>query len=128
MTGTVPSVQDDRDAPPASGLADGRLDRDPAEVGRSRFADAARAAARVARVAANAVAEVELTLAQYRTLVFVDGVERPATEVAQLLGVSPSTLTSVIDGLNERGLVRRGSGPIPWWSVCRSSRSRGSWE
>ncbi|HNB95002.1 MAG TPA: MarR family winged helix-turn-helix transcriptional regulator, partial [Microthrixaceae bacterium] len=77
----------------------------------SRCADAARAAARVARVAANAVAEVDLTLAQYRVLVFVDGVDRPATEVARLLGVSPSTLTSVVDGLCGRDLVQRLSDP-----------------
>ena len=77
----------------------------------ARFADAARAAARVARVAANAVAAVDLTLAQYRVLVFIDPGDRPATQVAQLLGVSPSTLTSVVDGLCDRELVRRGSDP-----------------
>lgn len=76
-----------------------------------RFVDAARAAVRVARVAANAVGTMELTLAQYRVLVFVDGVDRTASEVARLLEVSPSTLTSVVDGLSARGLVRRGSDP-----------------
>ena len=81
------------------------------ETDHARFADAARAAARVARVAANAVAEADLTLAQYRVLVFIDPADRPATEVAQLLGVSPSTLTSVVDGLCERQLVRRRSDP-----------------
>lgn len=76
-----------------------------------RFVDAARSAVRVARVAANAVGTLDLTLAQYRVLVFVDGVDRPASEVARLLDVSPSTLTSVVDGLCARGLVERRSDP-----------------
>lgn len=66
---------------------------------------------RVARVAANAVGTLDLTLAQYRVLVFVDGVDRTATEVARLLEVSPSTLTSVVDGLCARDLVQRRSDP-----------------
>ncbi len=62
-------------------------------------------------MAANAVGEVDLTLAQYRVMVFVDGVDRTASEVARLLGVSPSTLTSVVDGLCRRDLVSRRSDP-----------------
>ncbi|UDY36133.1 MarR family winged helix-turn-helix transcriptional regulator [Dermatobacter hominis] len=89
---------------------DGPADDGPADAA-PRVADAARAAVRVARVAANAVAEVDLTLAQYRVMVFVDGVDRPANEVARLLEVSPSTLTSVVDGLCTRDLVRRRSDP-----------------
>lgn len=77
----------------------------------TRFVDAARSAVRVARVAANAVAELDLTLAQYRVLVFVEDTERSATEVARLLSVSPSTLTSVVDGLCARGLVERRGDP-----------------
>lgn len=65
----------------------------------------------MARVAANAVGTLELTLAQYRVLVFVDGVDRSASEVARLLDVTPSTLTSVVDGLCARDLVRRRSDP-----------------
>ncbi|MBS1836728.1 MAG: winged helix-turn-helix transcriptional regulator [Actinobacteria bacterium] len=77
----------------------------------ARFVDAARAAVRVARVAANAVGGLGLTLAQYRVLVFVDGVDRTASEVARLLEVSPSTLTSVVDGLCARDFVERRSDP-----------------
>lgn len=76
-----------------------------------RHADAVRAAARLARVAANALGDAELTLAQYRVLVFLHDGERPATQVAGLLGVTPSTVTSVVDGLATRDLVCRRADP-----------------
>jgi DNA-binding MarR family transcriptional regulator len=90
-----------------------------------RLAVAARAAVRVARVAANAVAEVDLTLAQYRVMVFVDGTDRPANEVARLLDVTPSTLTSVVDGLCSRDLVRRSSDPADGRRVVLSITEHG---
>lgn len=70
-----------------------------------------RAAARLARVSGAALAEADLTLAQYRVLVFLDAGERPASHVAALLDVTPSTVTSVVDGLCNRELVRRGEDP-----------------
>jgi DNA-binding MarR family transcriptional regulator len=70
-----------------------------------------RAAARLARVAGNALAEADLTLTQYRVLVFLDAGDRPASDVAALLDVVPSTVTSVVDGLCTRGLVARGEDP-----------------
>lgn len=76
-----------------------------------RNADAVRAAARLARVAGNALGGAGLTLAQYRVLVFLDRGPRPATHVAALLGVAPSTVTSVVDGLSSRGLVERSADP-----------------
>jgi DNA-binding MarR family transcriptional regulator len=75
--------------------------------GRTRSADAVRAAARLAKVAGSALAEVDLTLPQYRVLVFLSLRARPASDVAALLGVTPSTVTSVVDGLVERHLVER---------------------
>ncbi len=78
---------------------------------RGRRADAVRAAARLARVSGAALAEANLTLAQYRVLVFLDAGERPASHVATLLDVVPSTVTSVVDGLCSRGLVARGEDP-----------------
>jgi DNA-binding MarR family transcriptional regulator len=75
----------------------------------ARRADAVRAAARLARVAGAALAGAELTLAQYRVLVFLDRGDRPASDVAALLDVTPSTVTSVVDGLVGRGLVHRGT-------------------
>lgn len=76
-----------------------------------RNADAVRAAARLARVAANALGDADLTLAQYRVLVFLHDGDRPATQVAGLLGVTPSTVTSVVDGLATRDLVHRRPDP-----------------
>jgi len=72
-----------------------------------RSADAVRAAARLAKVAGTALAEADLTLPQYRVLVFLDARERPASHVAALLGVAPSTVTAAVDGLVARGLVQR---------------------
>lgn len=76
-----------------------------------RNADAVRAAARLAKVAATALAEDDLSLAQYRVLVFLDRGDRPASQVAALLDVTPSTVTSVVDGLTARGLVERRADP-----------------
>jgi long-chain acyl-CoA synthetase len=79
--------------------------------GSARSADAVRAAARLAKVSGSALAEADLTLPQYRVLVFLVARGRPATHVASLLGVTPSTVTSVVDGLVSRGLVERSSDP-----------------
>ena len=76
-----------------------------------RNADAVRAAARLAKVAGTALAEGDRTLAQYRGLVFLDAGARPATQVAQLLDVTPPTVTSLVDALESRGLVARSADP-----------------
>lgn len=52
-----------------------------------------------------------MTLAQYRVLVFLDAGARPATQVAQLLDVTPPTVTSLVDALETRGLVARSADP-----------------
>lgn len=70
-----------------------------------------RAAARLAKVSGSALAEADLTLPQYRVLVFLTNHGRPASHVAALLGVTPSTFTSVVDGLVQRGLVERRPDP-----------------
>ncbi len=77
----------------------------------ARSVDAVRAAARLAKVAGTALAEAELTLPQYRVLVFLSVRDRPAAHVAALLGVTPPTVTSVVDGLESRGLVSRSTDP-----------------
>ncbi len=76
-----------------------------------RNADAVRAAARLAKVAGTALSENDLSLAQYRVLVFLDRGDRPASQVAQLLDVTPPTVTSLVDGLAQRGLVARKADP-----------------
>jgi DNA-binding MarR family transcriptional regulator len=85
-----------------------------------------RAAARLARVAGNALAEADLTLTQYRVLVFLDAGDRPASDVAALLDVVPSTVTSVVDGLCTRGLVARGEDPRDRRRVVLSLTEKGS--
>ncbi len=80
--------------------------------GSARSAAAVRAAARLAKVSGSALADADLTLPQYRVLVFLVARGRPATHVAALLGVTPSTVTSVVDGLVARGLVERSSDPV----------------
>lgn len=77
----------------------------------TRSVDAVRAAARLAKVAGTALADAELTLPQYRVLVFLAVRTRPATHVAALLGVTASTMTSVVDGLVARDLVSRSADP-----------------
>ena len=79
--------------------------------GSARSADAVRAAARLARVSGSALVDADLTLPQYRVLVFLAAGGRPATDVAALLGVTPSTVTSVVDGLVTRSLVERTTDP-----------------
>ncbi len=86
-------------------------DTSPRPSSTARRVDAVRAAARLAKVAGSSLAEAELTLPQYRVLVFLAVRSRPATHVAALLGVSASTMTSVVDGLAARGLVSRSADP-----------------
>lgn len=84
-----------------------------------------RAAARLARVSGAALADANLTLAQYRVLVFLEAGERPASDVAALLDVVPSTVTSVVDGLCGRGLVARGADPADRRRVVLSLTDEG---
>ncbi|MCP4434309.1 MAG: winged helix-turn-helix transcriptional regulator [Actinomycetia bacterium] len=97
----------------------------PAGTPRARRADAVRAAARLARVAGAALADADLTLAQYRVLVFLEGGDRLASDVAALLDVVPSTVTSVVDGLCGRGLVARGQDPTDRRCVVLSLTAAG---
>lgn len=91
----------------------------------ARSADAVRAAARLAKVSGSALAEADLTLPQYRVMVFLAARGRPATDVAALLGVTPSTVTSVVDGLVARGLVERSSDPADRRRVVLSLTGQG---
>jgi DNA-binding MarR family transcriptional regulator len=84
-----------------------------------------RAAARLAKVSGSALAEIDLTLPQYRVLVFLDTGGRPASDVAALLDVAPSTVTSVVDGLCARDLVVRGQDPYDRRRVVLSLTDQG---
>ncbi len=52
-----------------------------------------------------------LSLAQYRLLAMVDGGDERASRLAERLAVAKPTVTAVVDGLVERGYLRRA--PVP---------------
>jgi DNA-binding MarR family transcriptional regulator len=62
--------------------------------------------ARLSRVLENH-GTAELTMPQYRVLGLLSGGHERATELASKLAVTKPTLTSLIDGLVERGYVER---------------------
>jgi long-chain acyl-CoA synthetase len=68
---------------------------------------AARAAARFSKAMEVALAEVNLSLPQYRLLVFLSGGPERATALAGWLEVSPPSLTALVDGAVARKLVER---------------------
>jgi DNA-binding MarR family transcriptional regulator len=63
--------------------------------------------ARLSRVLENH-SGAELTMPQYRVLGLLSSGHERATELASKLAVTKPTLTSLIDGLVERGFVERG--------------------
>jgi DNA-binding MarR family transcriptional regulator len=64
--------------------------------------------ARLARHVEKALADVELSLAQYRVLVFLSEVDSAmASALASRLDVSRPSITTLVDGLAARGLVER---------------------
>ncbi len=71
------------------------------------FREGIRLLARLARVAEQTCQSTGISLPQYRLLVSAaDGPQR-ASELAAAVGVSRPTLTSLVDGLEQAGLVRR---------------------
>lgn len=67
-----------------------------------------RAAARLARAVENALGAVDLSLPQYRMLIFLDeGGSAAASALAGDLGVSRPSVTALVDGLVARGLAER---------------------
>ncbi|MCP5030055.1 MAG: MarR family transcriptional regulator [Actinomycetia bacterium] len=74
-------------------------------------ASGARAAVRLARIVELALLEVGLSAAQYRMLIFLaDGVA-PASALATKLRVSRPSITALVDGLAQKGLVLRQDDP-----------------
>src|SRR6185436_202438 len=75
---------------------------------RTATVDAVRALARLAKSAEMALGSVELSLAQYRVLVFLsDHDAAAASALASRLDVTRPTITALVDGLVARGLVER---------------------
>jgi long-chain acyl-CoA synthetase len=71
----------------------------------------ARAAARLSKQLEIALGDVELTLPQYRALVFISRGTRAPSALAGQLAVSRPTITALIDGLVARDLVERHPDP-----------------
>jgi len=69
--------------------------------------EAARGAAWLAKQVEVALAEIDLTLPQYRVLALLNDGSASATDAAERLAVSPPSVTAVIDGLVARTLVLR---------------------
>jgi DNA-binding MarR family transcriptional regulator len=75
------------------------------------FTAGIRLLARLARVAEQTCQSTGISLPQYRLLVSVSGRPQRASELAASVGVSRPTLTSLVDGLEQGGLLRRV--PVP---------------
>jgi DNA-binding MarR family transcriptional regulator len=71
------------------------------------FRDGIRLLARLARVAEQTCQSTGISLPQYRLLVSAAQGPQRASELAAAVGVSRPTLTSLVDGLEQSGLVRR---------------------
>jgi long-chain acyl-CoA synthetase len=71
-----------------------------------------RTAARLAREVERALAEVDLSLPQYRILILLDEGKVAASALADKLAVSRPSVTAVVDGLVTRGLVVRNHEPL----------------
>ncbi len=67
--------------------------------------------ARLARVAEQACQSTGISLPQYRLLDSISGEAQRASELAASVGVSRPTLTSLVDGLERGGMLRRA--PVP---------------
>ena len=68
---------------------------------------AARAAARLSKALEVALTDANLSLPQYRLLLFLSGGPERATALAGWLDVSPPSLTALVDGAVAKGLVQR---------------------
>jgi DNA-binding MarR family transcriptional regulator len=77
------------------------------ELPRADLPRAARALTLAARALERAAAVRELTLAQFRILVLIAAGDERSTRLAERLAVAKPTITAVVDGLVERGLVVR---------------------
>jgi DNA-binding MarR family transcriptional regulator len=67
--------------------------------------------ARLARVAEQACQSTGISLPQYRLLDSISNEPRRASDLAACVGVSRPTLTSLVDGLERAGMLRRAAVP-----------------
>ena len=71
------------------------------------FREGIRLLARLARVAEQTCQATGISLPQYRLLVSASEGSQRASELAASVGVSRPTLTSLVDGLEQAGLIKR---------------------
>jgi long-chain acyl-CoA synthetase len=88
-----------RAVPSATSAADPAVDVPMPGVGRI--------AARLSKMVEVALAQVDLTLPQYRVLAILAEGNEAASGLAERLAVRPPSITAIIDGLVSRGLVDR---------------------
>ena len=70
-------------------------------------AESVRSVARMAKAVEVALGDVDLSLPQYRLLIYLDRGDEMASALADKLSVSRPSVTALVDGLVERGLVER---------------------
>lgn len=66
-----------------------------------------RVAARLAKVVERSLGEADISLPQYRLLVYLSERSEAASVLADALAVRPPSVTALVDGLVARGLVER---------------------
>ncbi len=66
---------------------------------------------RIAKIVEVVLGELGLTLNQYRMLTFIDRGAPPMVELGRRLAMKPPNVTTLIDGLVERGLALRAKNP-----------------
>ena len=81
------------------------------DVSRDVSLNLGRIGARIARHLEVALAEVDLSLPQYRILIFLDEGGAAASALAERLAVTRPSVTAVVDGLVAKGLVERRADP-----------------
>jgi DNA-binding MarR family transcriptional regulator len=95
----------------SNALANDPLSSVAAETTSSDVRAGVRLLARLARVAEQACQSTGVSLPQYRLLVSISDAPGRASTLATTLGVSRPTLTSLVDGLEQAGLLQRV--PVP---------------
>jgi long-chain acyl-CoA synthetase len=96
------------------------------EIGEDVVFPPGRVAARLARQVEVGLSAVDLSLPQYRILMFIDEGDGGASKLANHLAVSRPTVTSVVDGLVARGLVQRRNDPLDRRRIALELTSKGA--
>ncbi len=80
---------------------------------------------RISKIVEAVLGGVDLTLNQYRMLTFIEEGAPPIAELGSRLAMKPPNVTTLIDGLVERGFARRARNPEDGRRVDLSITARG---